>query len=423
MRYVEGPDLKALLREQGKLEPGRAVAICAQIASALDAAHERGLVHRDVKPSNVLLDAREDAYLADFGLSRRLDQPSLSSLPGPSLGTPAYAAPEQITGADVDGRADVYSLGCLFYECLTGEPPFTRESDLRVLWAHLQEDAPAPPGYPVLASVFATALAKHPDNRYATCTELIEATAAAFDPVFLERGAGGESNLPVPATAFLGREAELREVVSLLLQSDERLLTLTGPGGTGKTRLALQAAAAADAFPDGVWWVPLAALRDPQLVLPSAVQALGAEWDLPAHIGDRSMLVLLDSFEHVIEAAPELPRLLASCRRLRLVVTSRELLRVGGEIEYSVPPMAESDAVELFCHRSRLEADGTVAELCRRLDNCLLRSSSPRREPERSLHARFWSVCQVASTSSAVAGTPMLVKRRCERRSTGHTTC
>jgi predicted ATPase/class 3 adenylate cyclase len=202
-----------------------------------------------------------------------------------------------------------------------------------------------------------------------------------------------EGNLPIPATAFLGRETELREVVSLFLQPDERLLTLTGAGGTGKTRLALQAAGvAADAFPDGVWWVPLAALRDPELVLPSAAQALGARWDLPAHIGDRSMLVLLDNFEHVIEAAPELPRLLASCRRLRLVVTSRELLRVGGEVEYLVPPMVESEAVELFCQRSRLEADGTVAELCRRLDNLPLavelaaartRALSPRQILER----------------------------------------
>src|SRR5262245_44811596 len=139
MRFVEGSDLQALLREEGSLEPARTLAICAQVASALDAAHERGLVHRDVKPSNVLLDANEHVYLADFGLSRRLTRQVASAPHSLSLGTPAYAAPEQIEGADADGRADVYSLGCVLYECLAGEPPFPRSSQLAVLWAHLQD--------------------------------------------------------------------------------------------------------------------------------------------------------------------------------------------------------------------------------------------------------------------------------------------
>src|SRR5262245_18078773 len=180
MRYVEGSDLKRLLREQGSLEPTRAFTICAQVAGALDAAHERGLVHRDVKPSNVLLDAHGHVYLADFGLTRRLDDQGIAFSPGLSLGTPAYAAPEQIQGAEIDGRADVYSLGCLLYECLTGTPPFTRESELAVLWAHLQDEPPFPPGYPSLAPVFARALAKQPDERYATCADLIDAAREAL---------------------------------------------------------------------------------------------------------------------------------------------------------------------------------------------------------------------------------------------------
>src|SRR5262249_49331660 len=122
MRLVDGTDLGSLLRAEGALEPSPAVAICRQIASALDAAHAQGLVHRDVKPSNVLLDQTGHAYLADFGLTRRLDDQS-SGAPGDerSIGTPAYLAPEQLMGRPVDGRADVYSLGCLLYECLTGE--------------------------------------------------------------------------------------------------------------------------------------------------------------------------------------------------------------------------------------------------------------------------------------------------------------
>ena len=121
MRLVEGTDLRALLRAEGALEPARALAICGQVANALDAAHAKGLVHRDVKPSNVLLDANEHVYLADFGLTRRLDEQGGPAGEGRSMGTPAYLAPEQIEGGPVDGRADVYSLGCLLYECLTGE--------------------------------------------------------------------------------------------------------------------------------------------------------------------------------------------------------------------------------------------------------------------------------------------------------------
>ena len=180
MRYVEGSDLKALLALEGPLGPAHAVAICGQVAAALDAAHARGLVHRDVKPSNVLLDENEHVYLADFGLSRRLADPGLPAGPGPSLGTPAYVAPEQIAGDDVDGRSDVYSLGCVLYECLTGEVPYQRDSELAMLWAHLQDEPPVPEAYPALAPVFATALAKEPDDRYATCAELVEAARHAL---------------------------------------------------------------------------------------------------------------------------------------------------------------------------------------------------------------------------------------------------
>ena len=142
MRLVDGTDLGSLLRAEGALEPARAVPICAQIASALDAAHARGLVHRDVKPSNVLLDSTEHVYLADFGLTRRLDDQPGDPGDDRSIGTPAYLAPEQIDAQSVDGRADVYSLGCVLYECLTGERVFPRGSRLAEAWAHLEEEPP-----------------------------------------------------------------------------------------------------------------------------------------------------------------------------------------------------------------------------------------------------------------------------------------
>jgi predicted ATPase/DNA-binding SARP family transcriptional activator len=179
-----------------------------------------------------------------------------------------------------------------------------------------------------------------------------------------------KTNLPIPGTPFLSREKELAEVMNLLSGDEPRLVTLTGPGGTGKTRLAVQAAGlATDGYSEGVWWVPLASLRDPELVLPTAARAIGAKNALAEHIGEGHMLLLLDNFEQVVEAAPDLSDLLAGCPNLRVLATSRQQLRVHGEVEYRVPTLAEREAVELFCARSQLEPDEEIAELCRRLDN------------------------------------------------------
>jgi predicted ATPase/class 3 adenylate cyclase len=177
------------------------------------------------------------------------------------------------------------------------------------------------------------------------------------------------TNLPRPASSFVGREREVSELASLL-QDSARLLTLTGPGGSGKTRLAIEAAAElVPKFRNGVFWVGLAPLRDPALVPDTIAQTLGAKNGLDEHVGERELLLLLDNFEQVVGAAPELASLVESCPNLKLLVTSRELLRVRGEVEYPVPPLAQPDAVELFCTRSRLEPDETIAELSRRLDN------------------------------------------------------
>jgi predicted ATPase len=177
------------------------------------------------------------------------------------------------------------------------------------------------------------------------------------------------TNLPRPASSFVGREKELGDVVSLL-RHDARLLTLTGPGGSGKTRLAIEAAGAlVSDFKNGVFWVGLASLRDPVLVTQTIAQTLGAKDGLVDHIGEREILLLLDNIEQVIEAAPDLASLVEACPNLVLLVTSREVLRVRGEIDYPVPALDHPDAVELFCARSRLQADDTIAELCRRLDH------------------------------------------------------
>ena len=177
------------------------------------------------------------------------------------------------------------------------------------------------------------------------------------------------TNLPRPASSFVGRQRERVELLSMLLDGT-RLLTLSGPGGSGKTRLAIETAAElVPEFKAGVFWVGLSALREPALVGDEITKTLGAGDELDKHIGEREMLLLLDNFEQVVEAAPALSQLLESCPHLKLLVTSRALLRVRGEVEYPVPPLAEPEAVELFCTRAQVEPDETVGTLCRRLDD------------------------------------------------------
>jgi predicted Ser/Thr protein kinase len=185
MAYVEGSDLRELLRREGRLEPERTIGLVEQVAGALDAAHAQGLVHRDVKPGNILVTSGDHADICDFGLARHVS--SVSSLTGERgfVGTIDYVPPEQIEGGKIDGRADVYSLGCVLYECLTGARPFDRESELSVVFAHLNEPPPRlsdlRPELPeTFDAVFATALAKSPDDRFSTCGELAAAARAAL---------------------------------------------------------------------------------------------------------------------------------------------------------------------------------------------------------------------------------------------------
>jgi ABC-type transport system substrate-binding protein/predicted Ser/Thr protein kinase len=188
LEYVDGPDLRDVLRRERRLEPARAVDVVSQVAAALDAAHAAGLVHRDVKPGNVLIaieGGREHAYVCDFGLARHVS--SVGSLTGDRgfVGTVDYVAPEQIAGEPVDGRADGYALGCVLYECLTGRRPFERDSELAVVFAHLNEEPPrvteARPELPAaFDGVVARALAKSPRERYPTCAALAAAAADAL---------------------------------------------------------------------------------------------------------------------------------------------------------------------------------------------------------------------------------------------------
>ncbi|HVT68592.1 MAG TPA: serine/threonine-protein kinase, partial [Trebonia sp.] len=186
MRYVTGTDLRAMIAEQGRLAPGAAVHLLGQAALALDAAHRQGLVHRDVKPGNLLIERTTDnaapdhVYLADFGITKQMAGRSGLTSAGLLLGTVHYVSPEQIQEHAVLGPADQYSLGCVLYECLTGQAPFELDSSQAILWAHVHEQ-PAQPTLlrpelpPEIDRVLARVLAKDPGERYATCRDFIAA--------------------------------------------------------------------------------------------------------------------------------------------------------------------------------------------------------------------------------------------------------
>jgi hypothetical protein len=199
MRYVPGGDVRTLLRRARPLTPERALAIISPVASALDAAHGAGLVHRDVKPENMLIDARpgrpDHVYLSDFGLSKGVMASLGPTGTGQWLGTAGYSAPEQMAGKPVDGRADQYSLACVAFELLCGEVPFPRDHVTAVIWAHMSEPPPAltsrGPGFPARADgVLGRALAKAPGDRFGSCRDFADALRAAFGLVPYNSGSG-----------------------------------------------------------------------------------------------------------------------------------------------------------------------------------------------------------------------------------------
>ena len=215
MRLVEGEDLKTLLQREGTLEPALAVGLVTQVAGALDAAHSKGLVHRDVKPGNVLISSSGECYLCDFGLTKPMAAERSLTESGQFLGTLDYVAPEQIQGSDVDGRADQYALGCVLYECLAGQPPFGGTSGMAVMWAQMHEQPaaltdhrPELPGG--IDGVLGRALAKEPGERFDDCSALAGAARGAL-------GLGGEAPRASLGPGWLRRHAKLVAVIGALL--------------------------------------------------------------------------------------------------------------------------------------------------------------------------------------------------------------
>jgi non-specific serine/threonine protein kinase len=395
MAFYEGETLAARLR-RGPLPVPEALQIAREIAGGLAAAHARGITHRDLKPANVLLTRSNDVKIVDFGIAKLPGVEQTQT--GAVLGSIAYMSPEQLRGEKVDPRADIWAFGVVLSEMLTGER-FTAYS--------LQAGGPAPspsslrPEIPdEVDRIVMRALAARPADRYSDGSDLMTALKLGFEP----RPANAPESerrfpVPEPITRFFGRQGEVDDVLQRL--EDVRLLTLTGPGGTGKTRLALHVAACArQRFTDGVVFVPLAAIADPTLVCTEIARILGVPErpsispadSLAVFLRSRRLLAVLDNFEHVASAAPDIIHLLTECANLRVLVTSRVPLRVAGEHEHPVSPLPhppaqarmtaasleQFPAAALFLDRARAvcpalatladeEADA-VAQICARLD-------------------------------------------------------
>ncbi len=414
MELVEGKTLRELL-VCGSLPMRKAIEIAAQVAEGLTKAHEAGIAHRDLKPENLMVSDDGFVKILDFGLAKLASPESdicaTATTPGLVRGTVGYMSPEQASGDRLDFRSDQFSFGLVLYEMVTGKRAFQRSTAAETLVAILREpaepitrqnrDAPAP-----LCWAIERCLAKEPDKRYVSTRDLARELATIrerFSEKPLQRVEARPANLPVQRTGFVGREKEVTGVKELLLRQDVRLLTVTGPGGIGKTRLAVEVAnGLVENFPGGTHFVPLSSLSDPGLIASMIVQALGireAGGQSPLEILKKNlqessrapMLLLMDNFEHLVQAAPTVAELLATGPNLKIMVTSRAALHVYGEHEFPVPPLALPDsrsvpsvqvllqcpAVALFVQRAAAakpdfelnrENASAVTEICARLD-------------------------------------------------------
>ena len=411
--YVDGVTLRERLTS-GAVPMGELLDIAVQVASALAAAHERGVLHRDIKPENVMV--RLDGYVKvlDFGLAKlaRADEDASrrQTRTGVVMGTAQYMSPEQARGEAVDFRSDQFSFGALLYELATGRSAFARgsgvESAAAVIGEHPEPiDRVCPQAPPPLRWAIERCLAKKPADRYGSTRDLHRDLATVRERLAEARPASAApagSNLPVPTTALVGREQAVVFVTQLLARDEVRWVTLTGPGGVGKTRLAIQVAADLSAqYGGAVYFVPLANVTDFRLV-PSAiaetldVRPQGGESALQAlkrhlRIANPRLLLVIDNFEHVADAALMVTELLEASPGLTILASSRACLHVSAEREYQVPTLAlpdrrparsaaslaSSPAVALFVDRARAvrpdfqlsdENAAAIADICVALD-------------------------------------------------------
>ncbi|MFL5618489.1 MAG: protein kinase domain-containing protein [Gemmatimonadaceae bacterium] len=409
MELVPGGSLADSLGRDQRLPVERVLTIALDLSDALARAHRLGIAHCDVKPANVLLAADGTPRLTDFGIAEMFDG-TTARPDGVVRGTLAYMSPERWDGAPAGPSDDIWALGVVLYEALAGQRPFTGVS-AGMLHAAIVASEPRrlrairPDVPPPLDDAIMRMLHKDADARMRSVRELgvvVERLLRGGAPDSVDvTGAVRTSmraTLPHPRHRLVGRADELERLAALLVRDDARLVTLSGPGGVGKTSLALEAAAkVADRFAGGVTFVDLTPVSEPDRVLPAIAQALGVEEDLfrpivelvAERLASARQLLVLDNFEHVLDAASPLAQLIERAPNATVCTTSRFLLHISAEREFAVPPLAtpladddaariaESDAVRLFAERA-LDAEPSfvldersapvVAEICRRLD-------------------------------------------------------
>ena len=427
--------------------------ISIQIAAALKAAHETGVIHRDIKPENVMI--REDGYVKvlDFGLAKLTEKAPLSeeaetkmrveTQAGMVMGTASYMSPEQARGLAIDARTDIFSLGAVIFEMVARRQLFTGETINHIIVAVLEKEPPPLSNfikdYPSeIERIIRKCLSKNAGGRYQTANDLLIDLKALqkrleFEAELQRSSASNRqtqtdtqifpvesnetlpyenetlskefpsaplNNLTVNISPLVGREKEITEVAGLLRQTNVRLLTMTGIGGTGKTRLSQAVAQSMlGEFADGVFFIKLAAITNAELVASTIAQPLGVKEaggnpmlvTLKDYLSDKQILLVMDNFEQVIDAAPQIGELLSAAPQLKVLITSRILLHLSAEREFIVPPLAlpsdiaslsydelsKYEAVKLFVERAQgaksnfaLTAENakSVAEICARLD-------------------------------------------------------
>src|SRR5829696_8030096 len=425
MQYHQRGSLDARIRRLGPLPLHEVLRLGVKMAGALEAAHRLEILHRDVKPANILLTDYGEPALTDFGIARVSG--GFKTEAGTILASPAFTAPEILCGDPPTQASDVYGLGATLFCALTGHAAFERRNGEQVVAQFLRISSESAPdlrenGIPDdVSAVVDKAMSRDPDDRPSTvelCQSIQQAQASngvsvdemaphidseADGPVSRAgtavAGRRATGNLPQDLTSFIGRRTELGEVKRLL--SSSRLVTLTGFGGVGKTRLALRAATEAlEQFPDGGWLVELGELRDGSLLVDVVAAGVGLRDQSATPLRDvlieflstRRLLLVLDNCEQVVDAVAKLSEtLLRACPQVRILATSREALAIGGESVLRLAPLAVPeadqdptisgmpgyDAVALFAERAVAAVPGfeltennkaTVAKICSRLD-------------------------------------------------------
>ena len=386
MAYLPGETLRQLMDREGPLPLPKTLALTLELADALSRAHHLDILHRDIKPENVLLTASGAPCLTDFGIAQLLGDDARLTRTGDVPGSPAYMSPEALRGETLDKRSDIWSFGVLLYELIAGQRPFTGATMTAVMLKILQEPAPdlavVQPKCPeALASLVTAMLAKDREQRPPGMRLIASALEAIRDgkpPPLGTTPVGAPASLPAPVAPplarisitdrvstqsipFVGREQELGELTALLRDPDVRLLTILGPGGVGKTQLAVQAGRAVQhAFRDGATFVPLAPLSSIDEIVPAIAESLDLPFLQPStmkqqlldHLQRQELLLILDNFEHLLDGVPLIASIAQDAPRVTVLVTSRASLNLSFEHIYPIhglpfPPANGVDGEDL----------------------------------------------------------------------------